>query len=224
MADGNMRRFLIAQIGFLLYGLAFWLPVAAVLFALLFLARLANAVDRRAFLPAMYANPWLSLAIAALILYFSGLVLRLTRVRVLLAKVPLVGTFLFGGGQTMTANSLLRLKPCLFMVSPTRLSYGWILSEEKVKLEEHLADFTIINVYHPYVPLFVTGQVASLRQDSVMRLGNSSKEIVDVLLYALRTPDALVYLPWEDESSDHFLERATKFGVNPASSQLSIGL
>lgn len=114
----------------------------------------------------------------------------------------------------MTADSLIRLKPCVFQVAPTRLCYGWILSEEKVKLEEHLADFTIINVYHPYIPLFVVGQVASLRQDSVMRLGNSSREIVDMLLYAVRSPDALVYLPWDDESPDHFRERAIRFGVN----------
>ncbi len=209
-----MRRSAKAQLGFLLYGLAFWLPVVAVLFALLSVLDLAKAVDRIAFLPIIAAHPWISLAIAALVLYVSGTILRLTRVRVLLSKVPAVGPFLFGGGQRMTVGSLIRLKPCVFLIAPTRLCYGWILSEERVKLDEHEAGFTIINVYHPYIPLFVVGEVTSLRREAVMRLGNSSREIADMLLYALRSPDALVYLPWDNESPEHFRERAIRFGVN----------
>jgi hypothetical protein len=134
-------------------------------------------------------------------------------VRAWLSKAAVVGPFLFGGGQRMTADSLIRLKPCVFLVAPTRLCYGWILSEESVKVEEREADFTIVNVYHPYIPLFIVGEVASLRREAVMRLGNSSGEIVEMLLYAVRSPDALVYLPWDNESPDRFRERAITFGV-----------
>jgi hypothetical protein len=110
-------------------------------------------------LPLRLSYPGLGLVIAILFVYFTGVVLSLNGIRAWLSRAPLVGPFLFGGGKVVTAILLSRLKPCLCLVSPTRLSYGWILSEEHVRFQEELADFTIVNVYHPFVPLFVTGQV-----------------------------------------------------------------
>jgi hypothetical protein len=46
-----------------------------------------------------------------------------------------------------------------------------------------------------------------------MKLGNPSREIIDVLLYDIRTPSYLKYLPWEDETRQQFEERANKFGL-----------
>jgi hypothetical protein len=130
----------------------------------------------------------------------------------LLVRIPLVGPFFFEGVSVMTATRLDRFKPCLVMTSPTCLCYGWILSEEKVKLGAIPAEFTVVNVYHPYVPLFAVGQIETLRRASVMKLGNPSREIIDALLYTVRRPDALVYLPWDDEGPAEFRERASRFG------------
>jgi hypothetical protein len=57
-------------------------------------------------------------------------------------------------------------------------------------------------------------QVFPVRKDTVIRLGNSSKEIIDLLLYAFRSPKDLKYLPWEDESRADLEKRAKSFGLN----------
>ena len=99
------------------------------------------------------------------------------------------------------------------MLSPTCLSYGWILSQEKVKLNGEGANFQLIDVYYPNVPTIVTGQVFSVRKETVMKLGNPSRDMIDILLYALRKPENLRYLPWEDETAEEFKERAARFGL-----------
>jgi hypothetical protein len=99
-------------------------------------------------------------------------------------------------------------------MSPSCLSYGWILSEEKVRLGEEKATFTLVNVYYPNVPTLITGQVFPVRRDTVIRLGNPSKEIIDLLLYAFRSPKDLRYIPWDDESKEDFEKRAESFGLN----------
>ena len=113
----------------------------------------------------------------------------------------------------MTIGRLSHMQPCLFLYSPTCLSYGWILSEEKVKLSNQKALFPIINIYYPNVPTLVTGQVFAARKDTVMKIANSSKEVIDLLLYAFRSPAALEYIPWEDETQENFEERARYFGL-----------
>jgi hypothetical protein len=63
------------------------------------------------------------------------------------------------------------------------------------------------------VPTIVTGQVFSVRKETVMKLGNPSRDMIDILLYALRKPEHLKYLPWEDETVEQFQERAARFGL-----------
>jgi hypothetical protein len=58
------------------------------------------------------------------------------------------------------------------------------------------------------------GQIFPGRKESVIRLGNPSREIIDMLLYALRSPESIRYLPWENETEDEFITRARKFGLN----------
>ncbi len=41
----------------------------------------------------------------------------------------------------------------------------------------------------------------------------SSTEIIDLLLYAFRSPPCLKYLPWENESQKEFEERSKFFGL-----------
>ena len=211
-----MRSFLRHQIGFLLYGLAFWLPIAVIIFVLVVLFSYVDDAGRRVFVtffPQRYFYGGFGFAMGLLVVYISGLILKLTGIRHLLSKVPVVGLF-FGGGEVMTAERLAHLTPCLFMMSPTCLSYGWVLSEEKVTLDGGQASFTILNVYHPSVPTLVTGQVYPVRKNTVIRLGNPSKEVIDLLLYSFRSPKALEYRPWEDESPEAFAERATLCGAN----------
>ena len=52
----------------------------------------------------------------------------------------------------MTINRRSHMQPCLFLYPPTYLSYGWILSEERVKLSHEKALFPVINVYYPTYP------------------------------------------------------------------------
>jgi hypothetical protein len=105
------------------------------------------------------------------------------------------------------------MQPCLFLYSPTCISYGWILSEEKVNLSGDKASFPMLNVYFPNVPTLVTGQVFAARKESVMKLANSSGEIINLMLYAFRSPAAIEYLPWEGESREEFTERSRIFGL-----------
>jgi hypothetical protein len=70
-----------------------------------------------------------------------------------------------------------------------------------------------MNVYYPAVPTLVTGSILAIRKDSVIKLGNSSREVIDILLYAIRTPLSLKYLPWEDESLKEFEVRSKSFGL-----------
>jgi len=162
--------------------------------------------------PEKYLYSGLGIIFCILIVYFSGVLLKLTKLGIVLSKIPFVGLF-FGQGEIMTIGRLSNMRPCLFLYSPTCISYGWILSEEKVKLDDDNASFPIINIYFPNVPALVAGQVFAARKDTVMKLANSSTEVINLLLYAFRNPAAIKYLPWEDESREEFEERSKLFGL-----------
>jgi uncharacterized membrane protein len=213
---GKAIRFLKNQITFLFFGFVFWLPIAVLIYIIAFLFNNVEDIGREfllLFLPEQLVYSGFGIILGILIVYLTGIVLKLTKVSRFLAKIPVLGLF-FGAGEIMTIDRLLHLKPCLFLFSPTCLSYGWILSEEKVKLSKEKAIFTLVNVYYPNVPTLITGQVFPVRKDTVVKLGNSSKEIIDLLLYAFRSPMDLKYLPWEDESREDFEKRAKSFGLN----------
>jgi hypothetical protein len=211
-----MKLFLRTQFGVVLYGLAFWLPVAILVFVVTFLIGYVEDSGRSLFVlvfPADYFHWGFGTLLAFILLYISGLVFKLTKMRRLLSKIPKIGPFI-GGGEVITVDRLSHLAPCLFMMSPTCLSYGWILSEEKVRLADSEAMFTLLNVYYPNVPTMITGQVFPIRKDSVMKLGNTTRELFDLLLYTFRSPEAIRYLPWENESEIDFKKRAASFGIN----------
>jgi uncharacterized membrane protein len=214
-AMGKMIRFVKNQLTFLLYGFVFWLPIAVLIYIIVFLFNNVEDIGRKfllLLLPEQFYFAGFGIVLGILIVYFSGIVLKSTRVGRVFSKIPVLGLF-FGAGEIITIDRLLHLSPCVFLLSPTCISYGWILSEEKVKLSKEKAIFTLVNVYYPNVPSLVTGQVFPLRKDTVIKLGNSSKEIIDLLLYAFRSPTDLKYLPWEDESQEDFKKRAQSFGL-----------
>jgi len=203
------------QFTFILYGFVFWLPVILVIYIAVLLFSNAEKMGRM-ILGVAVADKYLYFGFGAilciLIVYFSGMLLKLTKLGKVLSKIPFIGLF-FGQGEIMTIGKLSHMQPCLFLYSSTCISYGWILSEEKVKLSEDNAIFPIINVYFPNVPTLVTGQVFAARKDTVMKLANSSSEIFSLLLYSFRSPAALEYIPWEDESREEFEERSKFFGL-----------
>jgi uncharacterized membrane protein len=210
-----MREFIKKQSTFILYGFVFWLPVILVIYvgALLF-----NNGDKvgRTILGVVVQDKFiftgLGFILCVLIIYVSGVVLKQTKVGVVLSKIPFIGIF-FGQGEIMTIGRLSHMQACLFLYSSTCISYGWILSEEKVKISEEAAGFPIVNVYFPNVPTLVTGQVFAARKDTVMKIGNPSTEVINLLLYAFRSPAALRYLPWDDETTEEFKARSKIFGL-----------
>jgi len=203
------------QFTFLIYGFVFWLPVTLVIYILVLLFSNAEKIGKLILgvaVPDKYLFTGLGIILCILVVYISGLLLKLTKVGKVLSKIPFIGLF-FGQGEIMTINRLSHMQVCLFLYSPTCISYGWILSEEKVKVSEDNATFPIVNVYFPNVPTLVTGQVFAARKDTVMKLANSSSEVINLLLYAFRSPAALAYIPWEDESREEFAERSKLFGL-----------
>jgi uncharacterized membrane protein len=212
---GKMIGIFKKQLTFIIYGLVFWLPVILVVYIAILLFSNADKIGKIMLgvaVPDKYLYAGFGIILCILIVYFSGMLLKLTKVGTLLSKIPVIGLF-FAQGEIMTINRLSHLQPCLFLYSPTCISYGWILSEEKVKLSKDNAVFPIINVYFANVPTFITGQVFAVRKDTVMKLANSSSEVINLLLYAFRSPAALEYIPWEDESQEIFKERSKLFGL-----------
>jgi uncharacterized membrane protein len=210
-----MIRLLKKLLTFIIYGLVFWLPVILVVYIAVFLINNAEKIGKMILgvaVPDKYLYYGLGIALCVLIIFLSGMLLKLTKVGKVLSKIPIIGLF-FAQGEIMTINRLSHMQPCLFLYSPTCISYGWILSEEKVKLSNDNAVFPIINVYFANVPTFITGQVFAVRKDTVMKLANSSSEVINLLLYAFRSPAALEYIPWEDESQEEFKERSKLFGL-----------
>lgn len=218
-----MKKLFRTQIGFFLYGFAFWFPIAIFIFVLSLLFNNVEDVGRRLFLLFLNVNIYetgYGSLLFIILLYISGVILKIIKVRKYLSKLPIIGLF-FGGGEVITVERLARMTPCLIMMSPTCLSYGWVLSEEKVDVLKSHASFTLIHVYYPNVPTLITGQVFPIRKESVIKLGNPSKEIIDLLLYAFRSPESIKYLPWEDETVEEFSNRAQNFGIRIAPSTLN---
>jgi uncharacterized membrane protein len=210
-----MKEFIKKQSTFLLYGFVFWLPVILVIYVMILLFGNGDKVGKLILgvvVDKKYLFTGLGFIFCILIIYLCGMVLKLTKVGKILSKIPVIGLF-FGQGEIMTIGRLTNMQACLFLYSPTCISFGWILAEEKVQLGEEIADFPLICVYFPSVPALVTGSVHTIRKSGVMKLGNSSTEVINLLLYAFKSPAALKYLPWEDESQEEFKERAKIFGL-----------
>jgi uncharacterized membrane protein len=210
-----MKDFLRKQPTFILYGVVFWFPVILVVYVAILLFSNGEKVGRiilGVVVPDKFLYAGLGFILCILIIYLTGMLLKLTKVGRVLSKIPFIGIF-FGQGEIMTIGRLSHMQACMFLYSSTCISYGWILSEEKVKISEVAAGFPIINVYFPNVPTLVTGQVFAARKDTVMKIANPSTEVINLLLYAFRSPAALRYLPWDDESPEEFKERSKIFGL-----------
>jgi len=210
-----MKEFIKKQSTFILYGFVFWLTVILVLYLVILPFSNGEKVGRMILggaVPEKVFFVGIGFIFCILIIYLSGMLLKLTKVGKVLSKIPVIGLF-FGQGEIMTIGRLSNMQACLFLRSPTCISFGWILAEENVQIGEDKANFPLFCVYSPDIPTLVTGSVFNIRKNSVMKLGNSSTEVINLLLYAFRSPAALKYLPWEDESPEEFKERSKIFGL-----------
>jgi uncharacterized membrane protein len=212
----KIKRFFKNQISNLLYGFVFWLPIILVLLIAVYIfANVENFGKNiiNSLLPSWTIYPGTVSLICLIMFFITGLIMHKTRINKFLSKIPIIGIF-FGDGQVLTFEKLSKMTPCLFLLSQTCPSYGWIITEEKVKLDGEENDaLTLVNIYYPNVPTLVTGQVFPVRREEVMKLGNNSKEIIDLLLYASKSPKHIKYLPWPDEDAGLFKKRAEKFGL-----------
>ena len=133
-----MKELFKKQFTFILYGFVFWLPVILVVYIAILLFSNGEKVGRMILgvvVPDKFLFVGLGFILCILIIYLSGMLLKLTKVGKILSKIPVIGIF-FGQGEIMTIGRLSHMQACLFLYSPTCISYGWILSEEKVKLSE----------------------------------------------------------------------------------------
>lgn len=128
-----------------------------------------------------------------------------------LKRIPGVGK-LFGGGDIF--ERILKARPCLFLYSPTCPAYAWILGDIPVflRLKKRLKPLgTIKNLYYPNIPTIATGQMFPVFKNNIMLLGNSSQEVLKMAMYGIEHPERLIFVPWEEESEDEFIDRATLF-------------
>jgi uncharacterized membrane protein len=211
-------KFIKRNFGYLFSGLIIWLPVAVLIVIVKFILDIVESTGHSIiaiFVPDKFIYSGLGILLGIVLCYITGIILRRTKVGDFFAKIPVLGILLGSRkGKSLSLEILTKLTPCLFLLSPTCISPGWIISEEKVKVKEEYVSFQLVNIYYPNVPTLVTGQVFSVRKETVMKIGNPSREMIDLLLYASRTPENIIYLPWENEEEEEFKERAKRFGIN----------
>ena len=210
-------KFVKRQLGFFLYGLIFWLPIGIALTIGVYIFGDFESLGKGfliSFLPERFVYPGLGIAFWLVLFFATGLMLKRTNIGNFLGGIPFIGAFFRSGGTTISIDDLLSLSPCLCLRSETCISYAFILWEEKVRLGNESADFDLIDLYRPHAPAILTGRVFSVRKGTIIKLRNKSGEIIDILLYGLRRPKELIYLPWEDETEEEFGERVKHFGLD----------
>jgi uncharacterized membrane protein len=210
-------KFLGRQLRFLLWGCIFWLPISiAIAIGIYIFGDLENLGSGflDLFVPERFTYTGLGIAFWVILLYATGFLVQRTIIGNFLWKIPLFGTIFRRGGTTATIDDLLNLSPCLCLRSETCIAYAFILWEEKVRLDKDSADFDLIDIFQPHPPAIVTGRIFSVRKGTLIKLGNKSGDIINILLYGLRRPVELKYLPWEDETEEEFRARASHFGLD----------
>ena len=214
---GYVLTFIKDRLGDTLSGFVFWLPIGIIILVGSYIYSNLEDLGRSFLLfllPENLINPGFGIILWIIVFLLTGIILKNTPAGNILSRLPVLGIFFRKkGGTVITFKRLLNLTPCLFLLSPTCPSYGWIISEEEIKLNDEKARFPLVNVYYPNVPTIITGQIFPVRKETVIKLGNPSKEILDLLLYSLRSPENILYLPWEEENEEEFKKRAEYFGL-----------
>jgi uncharacterized membrane protein len=113
-----MKEFLKKQSTFILYGFVFWLPVILVVYVAILLFSNGEKVGRIILgiaVPDKFLYTGLGFVLCILIIYLSGMVLKLTKVGKILSKIPVIGIF-FGQGEIMTIGRLSHMQACLYLL------------------------------------------------------------------------------------------------------------
>lgn len=212
-----MKSFFKGSFGYFFSGFVFWFPVGIIVVVIGYVFGNLETVGKNVlefFVPPDLMHQGFGLVFWLMLFFLTGLIVKKTPIGKVLFNVPVLGLFFREGGEIMTLKRLLHLAPCLFLFSPTSISYGWIISMEKVKTNGGKENLILFNVYYPNFPSLITGQVFALRKENIMRLANPSREVIDLFLFAVRSPESIRYLPWENETEEDFLKRAKAFGLN----------
>lgn len=119
-------------------------------------------------------------------------------------RIPFFGPlFATGNRKVIAFEDFKALTPCKFWLSDTTPHYGFIVNQQKVRGGE-----TEIDVYRPNVPTIIPGDLFPLKRRFVIKLGNSSAEILDKLASGgLISSDEEIPIPWGDETEEDFRER-----------------
>src|SRR4030042_4504019 len=106
---------------FIFYGLVFWLPVTLVVYIGVLLFSNAEKIGKMILgvvVPDKYLYSGLGIILCILIVYFSGMLLKLTKLGKVLSKIPVIGLF-FGQGEIMTIGRLSYMQHCIFLFCST---------------------------------------------------------------------------------------------------------
>src|SRR4030042_5930017 len=106
---------------FIFYGLVFWLPVVLVVYIGVLLFSNAEKIGKMILgvvVPDNYLYYGFGVILCVLIVIFSGMLLKLTKLGKVLSKIPVIGIF-FGQGEIMTIGRLSHRQPCLFLFCST---------------------------------------------------------------------------------------------------------
>lgn len=119
-------------------------------------------------------------------------------------RIPLFGPFFVRTNKhIISLEELSKMTPCKFWLSGTTPHYGFIIREQKIRGAD-----TEVDVYRPSVPTIVPGDLFPIKKRLVIKLGNSSGEILDKLASGgLIGCDEEIPVPWEDETEEAFSER-----------------
>lgn len=119
-------------------------------------------------------------------------------------KIPFFGSLMARSDRKIISlEDLKKLAPCKFWLSDTTPHYGFIVNEQRVRGAE-----TELDVYRPNVPTIVPGDLFPLKRRLVIKLGNSSAEILDKLASGgFIGSNEEIPVPWDYETEEDFKER-----------------
>ena len=128
-----MQKFIKNHLSYLFSGIAIWFPILIVILVAVFIfSSLENIGGNflNLLVPGKHVFAGAGTLLMIIVIYVTGFTLRKKLARKIVSKVPLLGFFI-GDGERMTLEKLKKLSPCIFLLSPTCISYGFILSETK---------------------------------------------------------------------------------------------
>ena len=117
--------------GYVLLGVVFWLPIGVAILVGSYVFGILEPLGKdllELILSDRPTYPAVGIAVWVVIMLITGLLVKSTTIGRYASAVPILGPFFLRMDEgTMTIDRLMHLAPCLFLYSPTCLSYGWIL-------------------------------------------------------------------------------------------------